>query len=62
MTNNLPYQYYLDEGWFVVKEKVVSIRGNLVNYSQTYVTAKGLMKIRELWDADHNEPSLLDYV
>lgn len=39
--NNVPYQRYIDQGYFRVKEKPLSVGESNVNYSQTFITAKG---------------------
>jgi prophage antirepressor-like protein len=45
---NIPYQQYLERGYYEVKEHPI-VRGDLViNYAQTFVTAKGLNFIRSL--------------
>jgi phage antirepressor YoqD-like protein len=40
--NNTPYQEYMDRGYFVVKEKPISMGDAVFNKPQTYVTAKGM--------------------
>lgn len=41
--NNLPYQQFVDRGYFEVKEHPVEYGdGVVLNYAQTFVTAKGL--------------------
>lgn len=42
MANNTPYQRYIDQGYFVVKETPVTMGGETINKPQTYVTAKGV--------------------
>ncbi|TES48053.1 phage antirepressor KilAC domain-containing protein [Shouchella lehensis] len=42
MPNNTPYQRYIDQGYFVVKETSVVIGDETINKPQTYVTAKGV--------------------
>ncbi|MGN7284304.1 BRO family protein [Shouchella rhizosphaerae] len=42
MANNTPYQRYIDQGYFVVKETPVTMGGQTINRPQTYVTAKGV--------------------
>lgn len=41
MGNNVPYQRYIDAGYFVVKEKPITMGECNYNYSQTFITAKG---------------------
>lgn len=41
MWNNLPYQKYIDRGYFVVKESLFDAGGFMRTYRQTYVTGKG---------------------
>lgn len=42
MSNNTPYQQYIDAGYFVVKEKPIQIGEDVINKPQTFVTAKGV--------------------
>lgn len=42
MSNNVPYQEYIDRGYFVVKEKSIQMGEQVINKPQTYVTAKGV--------------------
>jgi prophage antirepressor-like protein len=42
MSNNVPYQKYIDRGYFVVKEKSIQMGEQVINKPQTYVTAKGV--------------------
>lgn len=48
MGNGVPYQEYIERGYFVVKEKPLTMGEANVNYSQTYVTAKGEAWIAKL--------------
>lgn len=48
MSDNTPYQPYLEQGWFEVKVKPIKMGLQTINKPQTYVTAKGLDKIRQL--------------
>ena len=41
MSNNLPYQKYIDRGYFAVKESVFETDSFTKTYQQTYVTGKG---------------------
>lgn len=41
MSNNLPYQQYIDRGYFSVKESVFEVEGMKKTYQQTLVTGKG---------------------
>lgn len=41
MSNNLPYQQYIDRGYFSVKESVFEVDGMKKTYQQTLVTGKG---------------------
>ena len=41
MSNNLPYQRYIDRGYFAVKESVFETDGLKKTYQQTLVTGKG---------------------
>ncbi|MCX7747319.1 MAG: phage antirepressor KilAC domain-containing protein [Clostridia bacterium] len=50
MSNNQPYQAYIDKGYFKTKERPIMIRDTNVNYVQTYVTSKGINYISKiLW-------------
>lgn len=48
MSNNIPYQQFIDRGYFVVKESVYEQRGMQKTYQQTYVTGKGQQYIIRL--------------
>lgn len=41
MSGNLPYQKYIDRGYFAVKESVFETGSMTKTYQQTYVTGKG---------------------
>lgn len=41
MSNNLPYQQYIDRGYFAVKESVFEVDGLKKTYQQTLVTGEG---------------------
>ena len=41
MSGNLPYQKYIDRGYFAVKESVFEIDSFTKTYQQTFVTGKG---------------------
>lgn len=41
-TNNTPYQRYIDAGYFVVKEKTITMGDQAINKPQTFVTARGV--------------------
>lgn len=45
MSNNLPYQRYIDRGYFAVKESVFEVNGLKKTYRQTFVTGKGQLFI-----------------
>lgn len=45
MSNNLPYQRYIDRRYFVVKESVFEVEGMKKTYRQTFVTGKGQLFI-----------------
>lgn len=42
MSNNNPFQMYISAGYFEVKVRPTIIDGNVVDYTQTFVTGKGL--------------------
>lgn len=46
--NNIPYQRYIDIGYFVVKDNTTEKNGNVINYPTTYVTPKGIDWISKL--------------
>lgn len=48
MSDNVPYQKYIDRGYFEVKETPVSMGGQTINKPQTFVTAKGIDYIDNL--------------
>ena len=48
MSNNIPYQQFIDSGYFVVKESVYEQYGMQKTYQQTYVTGKGQQYIIRL--------------
>lgn len=48
MSNNLPYQRYIDRRYFVVKESVFEVEGLKKTYRQTFVTGKGQLFIISL--------------
>jgi len=48
MSNNIPYQQFIDRGYFVVKESVYEQHGMQKTYQQTYVTGKGQQYIIRL--------------
>lgn len=50
MRNNLPYQSYIDRGYFKVIQKSIPMGGDPVNYTQPMVTPKGLHYIRKIMD------------
>ena len=41
MANNLPYQQFIDRGYFAVKESIFEVNGWKKTYQQTLVTGKG---------------------
>ena len=41
LANNLPYQEYIDRGYFCVREKVFQLPDGCKTYRQTLVTGKG---------------------
>lgn len=47
MTNNLPYQNYVEQGLFVVKAITTPIKGKNVNMTITRITPKGLDWLRK---------------
>ena len=47
-SNNLPYQRYIDRGYFAVKESVFEVNGLKKTYRQTFVTGKGQLFIISL--------------
>ncbi len=55
MTNNLPYQQYIERGYFVVKESLFEAHGVMKTYQQTYVTGKGQRYVIKLLKERYNE-------
>jgi prophage antirepressor-like protein len=47
MKSNLPYQEYLDRGYFEVKTRALQMGDTTQAYSQTYVTPRGLEYLRK---------------
>ena len=47
---NLPYQQYVTQGAFVVKESTYTIKEKEMVYGQIYATPKGVERIRKFWD------------
>lgn len=47
MSNNVPYQKYVDNGYFKIKEKVTTTAYGEKTYTTTYVTGKGQIYITE---------------
>ena len=45
MANNLPYQQFIDRGYFAVKESIFEVNGLKKTYQQTLVTGKGQLFI-----------------
>lgn len=45
MSNNLPYQKYIESGYFKVKENVFEVDGMTRTFQQTFVTGKGQLYI-----------------
>ena len=41
-SNNTPYQRYIESGYFVVKEKPITMGEQTINKPQTFATAKGV--------------------
>lgn len=53
MSNNMPYQEYINAGYFVVRAKTYKKPdGSKKAYSQTYVTTKGLDWLRKKYSKD----------
>lgn len=48
MANNLPYQRYIDRGYFAVKESVFEVDSMKKTYQQTFVTGKGQLFVISL--------------
>lgn len=47
MSNNVPYQKYVDNGYFKIKEKITTTAYGERTYTTTYVTGKGQIYITE---------------
>jgi len=50
--NNTPYQEYIDRGYFEVKEKPIQMGDSVINYAQTFVTAKGVDYLRKVLEKE----------
>jgi len=50
MDNNIPYQAFVNEGYFKTIEKTIKIGGNEINKPQTFVSAKGIDYIKKILD------------
>jgi phage antirepressor YoqD-like protein len=48
MCSNIPYQRYIDDGYFIVKEKPITMGESTINKPQTFVTAKGVNYISKI--------------
>lgn len=55
MSGNLPYQKYIDRGYFAVKESVFETGSMTKTYQQTFVTGKGQRYIIEKLKKEFNE-------
>ena len=53
--NNIPYQQFMESGWFKIKEKVHSSGGKECLYTQTYITPKGQEKIISVYHEELDE-------
>lgn len=53
--NNIPYQQFMESGWFKVKERVHSSGGKECLYTQTYITPKGQEKIISVYHEELDE-------
>jgi len=62
MANNVPYQRYIDEGYFKVREKTYSPKNvdnpERMSYTQTAVTGKGQTYLQKRWAKDGNAVQL----
>lgn len=54
MRSNIPYQKYIEQGYFEVKSR--HMPNLLQNYSQTFITGKGETWLAKVWKSCH-EPS-----
>ncbi len=55
MSDNLPYQKFIDRGYFAVKETVFEVDSMTRTYQQTFVTGKGQRFIIGLLKKYYNE-------
>lgn len=55
LTNNLPYQKYIDKGYFVVKETTYKRGTKTFSYQQTFVTGKGQLFLINRLKAEYLE-------
>lgn len=57
MQNNLPYQRFQEEGYLrpIKKKRRDPSTGEILTYTQTLVTGKGLTYLHKKWSEDHRE-------
>ncbi|MVM33640.1 hypothetical protein GO755_26615 [Spirosoma sp. HMF4905] len=48
--HNQPYQQFVDQGWFMVRQKTFRRGDKEESYPQLFVTPKGVEAIRKRWD------------
>ena len=53
MSDNLPYQKFIDRGYFAVKESVFEVDSMTRTYQQTFVTGRGqryiISRLKKEW-------------
>ena len=51
--HNVPYQNYIDNGWFIVRQEQYQRGNTSESYPRLFVTPKGVEGIRRKWDKAH---------
>jgi anti-repressor protein len=58
MKSNIPYQKFIEQGYFEVKSKLIP--GLSQNYSQTFITSKGELYLAKIYKNCHNSYLILN--
>jgi phage antirepressor YoqD-like protein len=56
---NIPYQRYLDQGYFEVKQRIFEVNGKPKTTMTTFVTGKGKVWLGTKWNEWTKDPNLL---
>ena len=46
--NNIPYQHYIDSGFFNLQDHEIELNGSTINYPQVFITSTGMDFIKAL--------------